>query len=96
MKIAIALPIIVEAGRRCMKARRQPRRSTKPADGLTMDAFDTAFSKGITFREARQELENTRIVRPCDANTQHGHNQVPMLEAAFDSLKQVLSPRAKV
>ena len=95
-KITVAATVAFAIGCKLQKGRQNPKRSTKPADDLTMDAFDAALSKGITFRAARQELENTKIVRPYDANTQQGHNQVPMLEAAFNSLKQVLSPRAKV
>lgn len=97
MKIAVvALPIIVEAGRRCLKSRRcQPRRSTKPADGLTLAAFDWAFTKRITFREARKQLKRSAAT----SKAQSGHRE-PQLErelhVALNSLTPVLSPGASV
>lgn len=99
-KIAIAMPIIVEVGRRCLKASRQPKRSTKPADGLTSAAFDLACSKGITFRKARQELELSEATRKSEADAQGKRTYKPLLkrawEAALNFLGPALSPRARV
>ena len=89
-KIAIAVPIIVELGRRCLKATRQPRRSTKPADGLTSASFDWALTKRITFRDARKQLE-----RSAAANKAQNGSREPHLErelpVALNSLTPALS-----
>ena len=95
-KIALSTSLAIALGRKLLKGRQHPKRSTKPADGLTTSAFELACSKGITFREARQELENSEALRVREANTNAKRNRVPLLQVALNSLKPALSPRAKV
>ena len=95
-KIAVAGSIAIALGRKLLKGSQHPKRSTKPADDLTTSAFELACSKGITFRAARQELQNSEAIRVRVVNTNAKRNRVPLLEAALNSLKPALSPRAKV
>jgi len=94
-KIAIAIPLIVEVGRRCLKARRQPRRSTKPADGLTSASFDWALTKRITFRDARKQLERSAATSKAQSDQRDPHLERE-LHVALKSLTPVLSVRAGV
>jgi len=94
-KIAIAVPLIVEVGRRCLKANRQSKRSTKPADGLTSASFDWAFTKRILFREARKQLERCAAT----SKAQSGRREPELereLHVALNPLTLVLSPGASV
>ena len=94
-KIAVGTSLAIALGRKLLKGSPHPGQSTKPADGLTTAAFELACSKGITFRTARQELQNSEAIRLREANTNAKRNRVPLLEAALNSLKPALSPRAK-
>ncbi len=89
------MPIIVELGRRCLKARRQPRRSTKPADGLTSASFDWALTKRITFRDARKQLERSAATSKAQSDQRDPHLERE-LHVALKSLTPVLSVRAGV
>ena len=95
-KIAVGTSLAIALGRKLLKGIPQPKRSTKPADGLTTSAFELACSKGITFRAARQELQNSEALRVREATTNAKRNRVPLLQVALNSLKPALSPRAKV
>ena len=68
-KIAVAGSLAIALGRKLLKGNQHPKRSTKPADGITTAAFDLACSKGITFRAARQELQSSVKERVREANT---------------------------
>ena len=94
-KIAIAVPIIVELGRRCLKATRQPRRSTQAAEGLTSASFDWALTKRITFREARKQLKRLAATSEAQSGRREPHLERE-LQVALNSLKPVLSLRASV
>ena len=94
-KFAVSTSLAIALGRKLLKGSQHPRRSTKPADGLTTVAFELACSKGITFRAARQELQNSEAIRLREANSNAKRNRVPLLEAALNSLKPALSPRVK-
>lgn len=95
-KIAVGASLAIALGRKLLKGSQHPKRSTRPADGLTTAAFDLAISKGITFRAARQELQSSEALRVREANTNAKRNRVPLLQVALNSLKPALSPRAKV
>ena len=95
-KIAVAGSLAIALGRKLLKGSQHPKRSTKPADGLTTAAFDLVLSKRITFRAARQELKNTEALRLREANSNAKRNRLPLLQVALNSLKPALSPRAKV
>ena len=95
-KIAVGTSLAIALGRTLLKGSQYPKRSTKSADGLTTAAFELACSKGITFRAARQQLQNSEALRVREANTNAKRNRVPLLQAALNSLKPALSPRAKV
>ena len=93
-KIAIAASITFALGRKLLKAVRPSRRSTKPADGLTMLAFNLSVRKRISFREARQELRNSALSRLREARAQAKRDRLSPLKAALNSLKTMLSLRA--
>jgi len=99
-KIAVVAPLIVEVGRRCLKASRQLKRSTKPADGLTLESFDLAWTERILYREARRKLERSVATHPSatDASGKRNHQAIlkRALDAALNSLRPTLSPRAEV
>ena len=80
---------------RWLKRSRHIKRSTKPADGLTLAAFDWAFTKRITLREARKQLKRSAVT----SKAQSGHRE-PHLErelpVALNSLTPVLLPSASV
>jgi|694.fasta_scaffold06688_5 hypothetical protein len=88
----VAASIALAAGRKLLKAARCPRRSTKLADGLSMAAFDLACSNGVTFREARQQLEHS--VAATKAELQGSGEPRFRMTRAFQSLKLTLTPRA--
>ena len=94
-KIAVGTSLAIALGRKLLKGSQHPKRSTKSADGLTTPAFELACSKDITFRAARQELQNSEAIRMREVNTNAKRNRVPLLEAALNSLKPALSQRAK-
>jgi hypothetical protein len=95
-KIAVGTSLAIALGRKLLKGSQHPKRSTKPADDLTTSAFEMASSKGITFRAARQELQNSMALRVREANPNAKRNRASLFELALNSLKPALSPRAKV
>lgn len=90
-----AASIIFALGRSFLKARPRPKRSTKPADGLTLETFDLAWTERVLFREARKQLE-----RSAAANKTQGGSREPHLErrlnVALNPLTPVLSPGASL
>ncbi len=95
-KIAVGTSLAIALGRKLLKGSQHPKRSTKPADGLTTAAFELACSKGITFRAARQEFQNSEAIRVREAKANVKRNRVPLLQVALNSLKPALSLGAKV
>ena len=88
-RIAIAASISFALARKLLKAARHHKRSTKPADGLTLAAFDLACTKRITFREARQELEHSAVASEVKADGNRDHRLLPIrvLEATLNFLR---------
>ena len=70
-KIAVGTSLAIALGRKLLRCSQHPKRSTKPADGLTRAAFELACSKGIAFREARQELQNPEALHISGREREH-------------------------
>jgi hypothetical protein len=70
-KIAVGTSLAIALGRKLLKGSPHPGRSTKPADGLTTEAFELACSNGITFRAARQELKNSEALHISGREREH-------------------------
>lgn len=90
------LTAVAEARRRWLKGLRRPARSTKATSRLTVDAFELACSKGITFGEARKEVERTMAANLRESYAQEKSNQKRDFENVINTLNTARSPRANV
>ncbi len=95
-KFVIAASVAFAIGRKLLKGTRKSRRATKPANGCTLDAFHQASSKGITFREARQQLERSAATREAELRSNGDRWLLPLraMEAVFHPLKATLPRKA--
>jgi hypothetical protein len=94
-KVTIAISVAFALGRTFLKARPHPTRSTKSRDGLTLPAFDLAFSQRITFREARKQLERSAAASRAQRGRREPHLE-RRLHVALNRMTPVLSPEASV